>query len=159
LEERLAIFDDMHQHRRSVMNMSKYTGSNYITAEFLKALGRDVRIETKITSVEDREFEGKDKAVVHLDYQAKAIVLNPTRTQVLVAAFGIESEGWIGKTIIIYPDVTTFQGKKVDCVALEAVGGQRIGAVKRPALNHDRNGAPSHEAYEGPDDGQDEVIY
>jgi hypothetical protein len=142
------------------MNMAKFTGSNYITAEFLKALGPNVRIETRITSVDYREFEGKDKAIIHTDYQAKAVVLNPTRAQVLVAAFGWESDNWIGKTIIIYPDITMFQGKKTDCVALEAVGGQRIGVEKRPALD-DRDGAQSHDEYDdrgGPDDGPNDDI-
>ena len=129
------------------MDMSGFTGSNFITAEFLEFLGPNVRIETKIVSAGLREFAEGDKPVIFVDYQAKAVVLNPTRAKVLCSAYGLESANWIGRTVIISRGETTYSGKKTGCVEIEAVGGQRIGVGQRRAITggHDArndNGAP-----------------
>jgi hypothetical protein len=141
--------------RSFLMNMAGFTGSNYITAEFLESLGANVRIETKIVSADLRDFEDGCKPVIFLDYQSKAIVLNPTRAKVICVAFGTESANWVGKTIIVYHDETVYSGKKVGCVAIEAVGGQRIGAEKRPMIGPKHTGEdapPVEEAPDGPAD-------
>ena len=49
-----------------------------------------MRIETKIVSAGLREFAEGDKPVIFVDYQAKAVVLNPTRAKVLCSAYGLE---------------------------------------------------------------------
>ena len=143
------------------MDMSGFTGSNYITAEYLELLGPNVRIETTIASSGLRSFDDGDKPVIFVDYQGKAIVLNPTRAKVLCAAFGIHSENWTGKQIIVFRGETTYSGKKVGCVEIEAVGGERLGAEQRPALGPKRtwdgpaptDSAPLHDrAPDGPDD-------
>ena len=74
------------------MDMSGFTGSNFITAEFLEFLGPNVRIETKIVSAGLREFAEGDKPVIFVDYQAKAVVLNPTRAKVLCSAYGLSPQ-------------------------------------------------------------------
>ena len=73
------------------MDMSGFTGSNYITADYLKSLGPNVRIEAKIVSVAVREFEIGARRSIYTDYQGKGVVLNPTRAKVLYAAFGPET--------------------------------------------------------------------
>ena len=92
-----------------------------------------MRIETKIVSAGLREFAEGDKPVIFVDYQAKAVVLNPTRAKVLCSA-SAESANWIGRTVIISRGETTYSGKKTGCVEIEAVGGQRIGVGQRRAI-------------------------
>jgi hypothetical protein len=111
------------------MDMTCHTGSNFFRAEDIEP---GVRIETKIVSVVLREFEDGPKPVVYTDYQAKGVVLNPTRTKVLYAAFGPESNNWLDRPIVVFRDETTYAGKKVACVAIEAMGAQRIATQPRP---------------------------
>ena len=137
------------------MDMSSYTGSNYITAESLEP---GVRIEARILAVNVRDFEDGEKPVIYLDYQAKAVVLNPTRAKVLYGAYGPESGNWIGKLIAIYRGETTYAGKKTPCVEVEAVDGPKIAAQsRRQALGdgpvmHTEDG-PITEVPDGPGDG------
>lgn len=110
------------------MDMTGFTGSNYFRAEDLEP---DVRIETKIVSVIARDFVDGTKPVAFTDHQGKGVVLNPTRTKVLLRAFGPNSDNWIGKTIFVFLGETMYAGKKTGCVAIEAVVAERIAASSR----------------------------
>jgi hypothetical protein len=114
------------------MDMTRFTGSsNFFRAEDLRP---DTLIKTSIVSVALREFKDGEKAVVYTDFQGKGVVLNVTRAQVLYAAYGLESENWIGKPIIIRLGEEKFEGKKVGAVAIEAMAPTRLGVEQRPAL-------------------------
>jgi hypothetical protein len=142
------------------MDMSRFTGSNYITADYLKSLGPNVRIEAKIVSVAIRDFDGDgEKPVVYTDYQGKGVVLNPTRAKVLYAAFGPNDDNWVGKTIVIFLGETTYGGKKTGCVEIEAVGAQRIGSEQRRAIRGDNGAPPIDEAPDGPGELDDDISY
>jgi hypothetical protein len=112
------------------MDMTRFTGSNFFRAEDLRP---DTLIKTSIVSVALREFKDGEKAVVYTDFQGKGVVLNVTRAQVLYAAYGLESENWIGKPIIVRLGEEKFEGKKVGAVAIEAMAPTRLGAERRPA--------------------------
>ena len=130
------------------MDMTGFTGSNYFRAEDLEP---GTLIKATIVSVALREFkDGEPKAVVYTDYQGKGVVLNKTRAQVLYAAFGPNSDNWIGKPIIIRLGETMFAGKKVGAVVIEAVVATRISAEQRPALGAvGRRGSSRHPQRQG----------
>ena len=90
------------------MDMTGFTGSNYFRAEDLEP---DVRIEATIVSVVERDFVDGPKRVAFTDYRAKGVVLNPTRTKVLVEAFRPNSH-CVGKTIFIFRDGDDVRGQK-----------------------------------------------
>ena len=46
----------------------------------------------------------------------QALVLNKTNASVLVDAWGEEMDDWVDHVIILKPDKTDFQGKRVDCI-------------------------------------------
>jgi hypothetical protein len=105
------------------MDMSPYTGSNYIKAVDLEP---GVRYEATILSASLHDFEQPDgsiqrRPVLQLDYQGKKLVLNPTRTKILVKAWGPNGNTWIGKMIIFFRGVTNFGSDKVPCVEVEPI--------------------------------------
>ena len=73
----------------------------------------DVR-EEEVGSGEDAE----DRFVLHFEDDTKPLVLNKTNGSVLLDAFGLESDDWIGKQVILYRDRTAFRGEMVDCLRL-----------------------------------------
>ena len=83
--------------------MSKYAGkeNNYLKAADLQGKTPNVLIE----AVELVEFENdgkKDvKPALSLQGKTKKLVLNATNTENLMRKFGGDSEGWIGKSIML----------------------------------------------------------
>ena len=124
-------------------DMTKYITSNYYRAEDIPP---NVLIETTIVSIRDREFdengETKVKPIIYTD-QGKALVLNQTRLQALIAGFGHNDDNWIGRTILISRGRATYGTKEVAAVHVEAVVAERIGAEKRPTLEASTNAQPS----------------
>jgi hypothetical protein len=138
--------------------------TDYLTSNYFKgvALEPDVIIETKIVSVRDREFDDGPKVIVYTDYQGKGLVLNQTKLQTLISAYGLNYDNWIGKTILIKRGTTMYGADKVACVEIEAVVAERIGADKRPALEGSRRGSTDIRSGKGawndapsPDDAPD----
>ena len=130
------------------MNMTDYLTSNYINAE---SIASDVRIEATIASVRSREFEEKGevkvKPVVYLD-TGEGVVLNQTRLRRLVAAYGPNSDNWIGKTIVISRGSTLYEGKTVPAVHIDPIVAPRVAAEPRPRLVtvESGKGAPAEKA-------------
>ena len=85
------------------MDMTKYAGSEskYLKAGDLKGKSPTVQIE----SVELVEFENDGKRevkpAIHFVGGSKAMVLNATNTSGLMEKFGSDSDGWIGKKVML----------------------------------------------------------
>ena len=70
--------------------------------------------------------DGTQKWVLYFKEEAKGMALNVTTIRVLEAAFGDDSDGWIGKRVMVYVDPhVTFGGR--------AVGGIRLRTPKKQA--------------------------
>jgi hypothetical protein len=85
------------------MDMSKYMGNE---SEWLKASdikGKEVKVT--ILSVGEIHFDAtdkqaaKDRPTLRFINRDKGITVNPTNTSLLVAAYGLNSDAWIGKEI------------------------------------------------------------
>src|SRR4051812_13619857 len=71
-----------------------------------------------VERVEIPETDGsvRPKAAVALQgWQAK-LLLNKTNFEAIAASYGRQSAGWVGKTLEVYPDTTSFSGRTVPCV-------------------------------------------
>ena len=56
-----------------------------------------------------------DRARYFQDHD-KGLVLNVTNTRAIEAAYGAETDDWVGKSIELFGSETPFQGKSVPCV-------------------------------------------
>ena len=92
--------------------------SSAFPSKFLKASdlqGKEVRVEIFDVRLEDVSGEGtEEKAVVYFKDKQKGLVLNITNRNRLVAAFGDETDDWLGKEIFIFSEQTQFGGRPVE---------------------------------------------
>ena len=114
------------------MDLGKYTGSALYNADKIPP---GVKFEEIVAGFEKREFDDGEK-VVMLFESGMGVVLNPTRALVMTQGFGRESDNMIGQAILVSRGMTTYGGKPVSCVVIEAVNPVRIATQPqaRPAI-------------------------
>ena len=90
--------------------------SKYLKAADLQ--GKEVK--KKILKVEIENVGGQgaeeDKPILYLVGAGKGIVLNRTNAMAIAAKYGDDTDSWIEKEVVVYPDQTLFQGRMVDCI-------------------------------------------
>ena len=102
---------------------------SYLKAEDLQ--GKSVRISLERVALED--IKGNDgkmerKLVAHFTGKDKGLVLNRTNADSLAAIFVDDDyENWSGP-IVLFPDMTTFGGKRVPCIRIR----ENTGAAPAP---------------------------
>ncbi len=94
--------------------------SRYFTAKDIVTSGPKLVILTRIDHELVGTEEKQEKYVAYFQGEEKGLVLNATKWDVLESLYGDESDGWIGKEIVMFPDKTRFGGKIVDCISLRA---------------------------------------
>lgn len=109
-----------------VPTRKKNTMSNLANAfgSFLKHA--DLAGEAILLTIERCEFEqvgqgqsAETKPVLHFEgNRNKPMVLNKTNSDVLIDAFGPETDDFPGKVIEAFPTKTDYQGRRVDCIRL-----------------------------------------
>jgi len=72
--------------------------------------------------------DGTQKWVLYFKEEAKGMALNVTTIRVLEAAFGDDSDMWLGKRVMVYVDPNVSFGGRV-------VGGLRLRTPKKPTAN------------------------
>ena len=106
---------------------SKYL-TKYQLGDQQAALYTISNLRTENVGTEDEEVE---KVVIFFDETPKGFVANKTNLNTLIAIYGEDYEGWVGKKIVVYFDPTIQYGGKL-------VGGLRLrapkGAVPEPDL-------------------------
>ena len=86
------------------MDMSKYTGSEskYLKAGDLGGKNPTLEIASVVLVEFDKDEGGKEvKPAIHFVGKEKAMVLNATNTEKLCKKFGGDSDGWIGKRVLL----------------------------------------------------------
>lgn len=115
--------------------------SEMIVSKFLRKedFDEDRVLTIKGVRLEDVGNQGEQRWVVHFREVDKGMVLNITSIRVLEGAYGDDSDGWVGKRVMVYVDPNvSFQGR--------VVGGLRLRAPKqRPATPAK---APDHAEFE-----------
>lgn len=102
--------------------------SEMIVSKFLRKedFDEDRVMTIKGVKLEDVGNQGEQRWVVHFREVDKGMVLNITSIRVLEGAYGDDSDGWIGKRVMVYVDPNvSFQGR--------VVGGLRLRAPKKTA--------------------------
>jgi hypothetical protein len=124
-------------------------------AKYLKAadLG-DRQVRATMDHVELESIaDGEDKKPVlyfsksNLEAaEKKGLVLNKTNNKTIMAAYGIHSEKWKGKELILFMAIVDFRGDQVEAIRVRVPKPQ-----KAPA------GPPPKEENENPGEGFDDV--
>jgi hypothetical protein len=60
----------------------------------------------------------QEKYVLFFKGEDKQLILNITNWDAIAEFCGADSGTWTGKTIVLYPDKTTFGGKTVNCIRI-----------------------------------------
>jgi hypothetical protein len=139
---------------------------DYFKMSFVNAEGLQPNVfyDATILSAGPHKFEnGEVKLIIGVDWRGKFIVLNRTRGEILMDAFGEDFDLWPGKKIRFFRGTTLYQGKTVGCVAVEPVvieqlppADERPALIKpKPDIRSGRGGwddPPAPTEYDGPND-------
>ena len=99
----------------------------------------------KVTMEEvGREFERKF-AVTFQARDMKPMLLNKTNMRILVTLYGTDTDGWLGKQVVVYNDPNVI------------FGGQLVGGLRLKAVQQSRRPAPAPPVEPSPD--YDEVPF
>jgi hypothetical protein len=71
-----------------------------------------------IASIGQEELGGEQKIVIRFQEDDRGFVANKTNGLFLKEAFGEELDDWVGNSVVLRPDKTDFQGKRVDCIRI-----------------------------------------
>jgi hypothetical protein len=122
------------------MKVSDAFPSNYLKAADLQRR----KVSVRIKSIATEEVGSEHKLVIYFEGKEKGMILNKTNAMTLAYAFGDETDNWAGATIELYPTMTSFQGKPVEAI--------RINAMPGPATNGNAASHPTASSFAAPDD-------
>ena len=94
------------------MNTNEMFPSNFIKASDLQGQARRLIMDR----VESEEVGEDFKPILYFRGAKKGLVMNKTNANLIAAAYGPETDGWIGKEIELFPTQTEFKGQTVDCL-------------------------------------------
>ena len=99
------------------------SGGNWLTEKDLDKRSHRVTI-TEIEPVE-LEQTGDDgstymanKLIISFANKTKQLCCNKTNALKLADKYGEETDNWIGKELIMYPDITPFKGVPTPCIRI-----------------------------------------
>ena len=106
------------------MDMSKYTGSQYLRVD-------DIGDRPRRMVIAD-VFDGKfDKPVLVFD-DDRRLSLNVTNTRVLARAFGDDSDGWLGRRVELYVGDLEYNGEHRPSVLVRPLGTPTAAGKTKP---------------------------
>ena len=105
------------------MKVSQVFAGEYLAAADLQGQEHTV----VIASVELKEFDDGDKLLLTFQNRKKGLVANKTNSKRIAMLYGDETEGWVGKEIILYPDIVDYQGKPTEAIRVR--GAQKATAA------------------------------
>jgi hypothetical protein len=115
------------------MNLDQMYPSKWLKASDLQ--GQTVPVTISRVVVED-VGDDAGKPVVYFHSRDKGLVLNKTNALSIGLVHGQETDGWVGKTIELFPTVVMFQGQNVPAIRVRPVAAayaEAYGAPERSA--------------------------
>lgn len=111
--------------------------SEMVQSKFMRKedIDDDTRVTIKGVKLEDMGQQGsaEQRWVVYFKEFPKGMVLNVTTIRVLEAAFGDDSDMWIGKPCLLYVDPNvSFQGRVVGGLRIRTPRKQAAAPVAKP---------------------------
>lgn len=94
--------------------------------------GRKVRVTIAKVQIDELQMTGghkEKKPVVYLKGKEKMLVLNKTNALAIASMYGMDTDAWVDKAIVLRPAQDRFQGKMVACIRID-VDGANVGQAK-----------------------------
>lgn len=120
------------------MNINQMFESKFLRTTDLN--GRRFNLLIRAIQVEDVGQEGKPepKPIMYFSNQngqplKKGLVVNKTIAMEIANAYGPETDGWIGKSVELYPSMTMMKGVQTPCMRLRPLFEQGVGLPGQPA--------------------------
>lgn len=98
------------------MKVSQVFSGDYLKAADLQGSEPTVTIE----KVELKEFDDGNKFLISFEGKKKGLVANKTNAGRIALLYGDDTDGWIGKPIVLYTDIVDFQGKPTEAIRVRA---------------------------------------
>lgn len=98
------------------MELDDVYQSSSIKAADLKGLEHTVVIET----VTRKDFDNGPKLILTFQGRKKSLVVNRTNAKRIAFTHGTNTDLWIGREIILYPEVVDFKGEPTLAVRVKA---------------------------------------
>jgi len=80
--------------------------------------GREIPVV--ISDVSMKKFDNGNKLILTFEGKKKTLVCNKTNANRIAHFYGTNTDGWVGKEVILYPDLVDFQGKSVEAIRVKA---------------------------------------
>jgi hypothetical protein len=91
--------------------------SQVFSGDYLKATDLDGREPTVvIATVEVKQFDDGNKLLIMFQGKKKGLVANKTNANRIAMLYGDDTDGWIGKEVVLYTDIVDFQGKPTEAI-------------------------------------------
>lgn len=79
------------------------------------------RVVVTISEVKNEEVSGDTKPIIYFENKERGLVLNKTNANMIAEILGTdEMDEWHGHRIVLHPAKTEFQGRRVDCIRVDA---------------------------------------
>ena len=112
------------------MNLDQMYPSKWLKASDLQNATIPVVIARVVA---ENVGDDADKPVVYFHNKDKGLVLNKTNAMSIGVMHGQETEGWVGKTIELFPAVVMYQGQNVPCIRVRPVAQAEAPPRPQPA--------------------------
>lgn len=110
--------------------------SDFDRSKFLKAADLEEEGRFKIKAVTEETVgqgaNAENKAVLWFSNHPQGLVMNKTNIRELVPTFGNDMLQWVGRIIVIYPDITQMAGKSVACLRVKVPQPKAAPAAAAP---------------------------
>ena len=112
------------------MKVSQVFSGEYLTAADLQGQEHAV----VIAGVEMKKFDDGNKLMISFQGRKKNLVANKTNSNRIAMMYGDDTDGWIGKEVLLYVDWVDYQGKTVEAIRIRPPAKA---APQKAAVNDD----------------------
>jgi len=81
---------------------------------------REVKVTINDIQLATIPDNGREKRMLELHFKGteKTLLLNRTNSDTISYVLGPDTDAWMGKSIILYPTMVSFQGKQVEAIRI-----------------------------------------
>lgn len=91
------------------MDISQHLRGTFLKADDITAPTRTMIVTTRMVNL-----QGEQRVIMDTDYGS--IVMNKTNLTAISGAYGVNTDQWVGRTIELRREQTTFQGRAIACI-------------------------------------------